>query len=155
MVNIKGLNTEQRNQKTEDLDLLSTKQILQIMNEEDLNVVSGIKQALDKIEKVINVMVETLKNKGRIIYVGAGTSGRTGIIDAVECGPTFGCTDEFIGLIAGGNNAVFKAVEGAEDNKELCVEDLKNINFSKNDLFSEYLFPDNIIKRFIDLKNNK
>ena len=133
-VDIKSLGTEQRNSKTDNIDLLSARQIIEIMNEEDLNVVAGIKKAIPQIEKVVEVIVETLRNSGRVIYVGAGTSGRTGIIDAVQCGPTFGCTDEFIGLIAGGNNAVFKAVEGAEDSKELCVQDLKDINFSSKDL---------------------
>lgn len=134
MVNIKNLGTEQRNQKTLHLDELSALEIVSIMNEEDLNVVAGVKQALPQIAATIPAMVETLKNGGRIVYVGAGTSGRTGIIDAVECGPTFGCTNEFLGLIAGGNNAVFKAVEGAEDRKDLCVQDLKDNNFSSKDM---------------------
>ena len=94
MLDINGLGTEQRNDKTKDLDLMSTMEIIQIMNEEDLNVVAGVKKALPQIEKVVGVMQETLKNGGRIVYVGAGTSGRTGIIDAVECGPTFSCTYE-------------------------------------------------------------
>ena len=134
MVNINHLGTEQRNEKTKDLDLLSTMEIIQIMNEEDLNVVAGVKQALPQIEKVVHAMIEALSNGGRIVYVGAGTSGRTGIIDAVECGPTFSCTYEFLGLIAGGYGAIVKAVEGAEDKKELCVEDLKNNNFTEKDL---------------------
>lgn len=134
MEQLNNLSTEQRNSKTSDLDLLSIKEIIEIMNNEDLNVVSAVKKALPQIEIVIEAMVHTLKNNGRIVYTGAGTSGRTGIIDAVECGPTFGCTDEFIGLIAGGNNAVFKAVEGAEDSKQLGEDDLKSINFSENDL---------------------
>lgn len=134
MVNINHLGTEQRNEKTKDLDLLSTMEIIQIMNEEDLNVVAGVKQALPQIEKVVHAMIEALSNGGRIVYVGAGTSGRTGIIDAVECGPTFSCTYEFLGLIAGGYGAIVKAVEGAEDKKELCVEDLKNNSFTEKDL---------------------
>ncbi len=134
MEELNNLATEKRNEKTKDLDLLSIREIITIMNQEDLNVVAAVKKALPQIEKVIEVMVETLKNKGRIIYIGAGTSGRTGIIDAVECGPTFGCTDEFQGLIAGGYGAIFKAVEGAEDSKQLAVEDLKQINFSAKDL---------------------
>ncbi|MDO4378902.1 MAG: N-acetylmuramic acid 6-phosphate etherase [Erysipelotrichia bacterium] len=134
MEELNNLATEKRNEKTKDLDLLSIREIITIMNQEDLNVVAAVKKALPQIEKVIEVMVETLKNKGRIIYIGAGTSGRTGIIDAVECDPTFGCTDEFYGLIAGGYGAIFKAVEGAEDNKQLAVEDLKQINFSAKDL---------------------
>ena len=135
MVDIKNLGTEQRNEKTKDLDLLSTMQILEIMNEEDLNVVSGVKKVLPQIEKVVEAMVITLKNGGRIIYAGAGTSGRTGIIDAVECGPTFGCTNEFLGLMAGGYDAIVKAVEGNEDDKELCINDLKTNNFTNKDLF--------------------
>lgn len=134
MLNINHLGTEQRNEKTKDLDLLSTMEIIQIMNEEDLNVVAGVKQALPQIEKVVHAMIEALSNGGRVVYVGAGTSGRTGIIDAVECGPTFSCTYEFLGLIAGGYGAIVKAVEGAEDKKELCVEDLKNNNFTEKDL---------------------
>ncbi|WP_294562535.1 N-acetylmuramic acid 6-phosphate etherase [uncultured Traorella sp.] len=135
MVEIKNLGTEQRNEKTKDLDTLSTMDIIKIMNEEDLNVVAGVKKALPQIEKVVSAMIETLSNGGRIIYAGAGTSGRTGIIDAVECGPTFSCTNEFIGLIAGGYGAIVKAVEGAEDKKELCVEDLKKNDFTSKDLF--------------------
>lgn len=134
MTDIKNIGTEQRNEKTKDLDLLSTMDILKIMNEEDLNVVAGVKKALPQIEKVVEAMIVALKNGGRVIYVGAGTSGRTGIIDAVECGPTFSCTNEFLGLIAGGYGAIVKAVEGAEDKKELCVEDLKNNNFTSKDL---------------------
>lgn len=134
MTDIKNIGTEQRNEKTKDLDLLSTMDILKIMNEEDLNVVAGVKKALPQIEKVVEAMIVALKNGGRVIYVGAGTSGRTGIIDAVECGPTFSCTYEFLGLIAGGYDAIVKAVEGAEDKKELCVEDLKNNNFTSKDL---------------------
>lgn len=134
MTDIKNIGTEQRNEKTKDLDLLSTMDILKIMNEEDLNVVAGVKKALPQIEKVVEAMIVALKNGGRVIYVGAGTSGRTGIIDAVECGPTFSCTCEFLGLIAGGYGAIVKAVEGAEDKKELCVEDLKNNNFTSKDL---------------------
>ncbi len=134
MVNINNLGTEQRNTKTLNLDALSTREIIEIMNEEDLNVVAGVKKAVPAIETVVKAMIETLKNGGRIIYTGAGTSGRMGIIDAVECGPTFGCTTEFMGLIAGGNGAVFKAVEGAEDSKELGVKDLKENNFTNKDL---------------------
>ncbi len=134
MVNIDSLGTETRNPKTQDLDLLSTDEILQIMNEEDLNVVAGIKDAIPKIKDVVLAAAETVRNGGRVIYIGAGTSGRTGLIDSVECGPTFGCTDEFTGVLAGGLQAVVKPVEGAEDNKELAVEDLKKINVTNKDL---------------------
>lgn len=129
------LKTEQRNEKTEDLDLLSVNEMLRIMNEEDMNAVKAVKEVLPQIEAVIQAMTETLKNGGRIIYAGAGTSGRMGILDAVECGPTFGCTDEFTALIAGGHEAVFKAAEGAEDSEEAGMRDLKNISFRKDDMY--------------------
>ena len=135
MVDIRNLGTEQRNEKTAELDSLSTMEILQIMNEEDYNVVRAVGKALPQIEAVVQQMIKTLENGGRVIYTGAGTSGRTGIIDAVECGPTFGCTNEFLGLIAGGYGAIFKAVEGAEDSEELGVQDLKENDFSAKDMF--------------------
>ena len=132
-VNISHLGTENRNSKTENIDLLSTKEIIEIMNEEDLNVVSAIKKALPQIEVLINECIKAYKRGGRIIYIGAGTSGRLGLMDAVEVVPTYN-SDRFIGLIAGGSNAFIKAVEGAEDSKELGVNDLKSINLANNDL---------------------
>lgn len=133
MVKIDNLKTENRNSKTENLDSLSINEILGIMNDEDQNVLSTIKDSIPSIEKVIEQTVNTYNNGGRIIYVGAGTSGRLGLMDAVEVVPTFN-SDRFIGLIAGGDNAFVKAVEGAEDSKELCVNDLKNISFSNKDI---------------------
>lgn len=134
MVEIAHLATETRNPKTKDLDLLSTAEILSIMNEEDLNVVAGIKEALPQIEKVVEYAAQTIQNGGRVIYIGAGTSGRTGLIDAVETGPTFNCTkDEFLGILAGGLPAVKKSQEGAEDDKDLAVKDCKEVNMTAND----------------------
>ena len=134
MVKINNLKTEKTNPKTKDLDLLSTSEILSIMNEEDLNVVAAVKKALPQIEEVVKACVETIKNKGRVIYIGSGTSGRTGLIDAVECGPTFSCTDEFIGVLSGGYNAIVKAKEGSEDDEQQAIIDLKEINISNSDL---------------------
>jgi len=134
MVKIDHLGTEKRNPKTQDLDLLSTHEVLSIMNEEDLNVVSGIKKALPQIENVVNACAETIRNGGRVVYIGAGTSGRTGLIDSVECGPTFGCTNEFMGILAGGLPAVIKAKEGVEDDKVQAVADVKEINLSSKDM---------------------
>jgi len=134
MVEIRNIGTEQRNKKSANLDELSTREIITLMNEEDLNVVAGIKEELPNIEKCIEAMIKVLKNKGHIFYMGAGTSGRVGIIDAVECGPTFGCTDEFQAIIAGGDGAVFKAVEGSEDDEIQAVKDLKEKGFTKNDM---------------------
>ena len=132
MVKIDNLKTENRNSKTENLDALDTSEILKIMNEEDSNVLSTIKDALDDIDKLIKQTIKAYKNGGRIIYLGAGTSGRLGLMDAVEVVPTFN-SDRFVGLIAGGDNAFVKAVEGAEDSKELAVKDLKNLGFNEKD----------------------
>ena len=133
MVKIDNLGTEKRNPKTENLDSLSTLEILQIMNEEDQNVLNTIKQALPNIDKLVQECIKAYNNGGRIIYVGAGTSGRLGLMDAVEVVPTYN-SDRFVGLIAGGEHAFVKAVEGAEDSKELCVNDLKAFNFSNKDI---------------------
>ncbi len=132
MVNLNGIVTETRNEKTKEIDLLSVKQILGIMNEEDLNVVAAIKDAIPQIEALINETIKAYKNGGRIIYLGAGTSGRMGLMDAVEVVPTFN-SERFIGLIAGGDMAFVKAVEGAEDSKELCVNDLKGLDLNEKD----------------------
>jgi N-acetylmuramic acid 6-phosphate etherase len=134
MVNISNLKTEVRNEKTMNLDLLSVKEIIEIMNDEDINVIETIKKSLPEIEKLINTTIEVIADGGRIIYIGAGTSGRMGLMDAVECRPTFNCDDEFIGLIAGGEKAFIRAAEGAEDSKEMAVADLKNINLSSKDI---------------------
>jgi len=132
MVNLNGIVTETRNEKTKEIDLLSVKEILGIMNEEDLNVVAAIKDAIPQIEALINETIKAYKNGGRIIYIGAGTSGRMGLMDAVEVVPTFN-SERFIGLIAGGDMAFVKAVEGAEDSKELCVNDLKGLELNDKD----------------------
>lgn len=131
-VNISGLATETRNERTKELDLLSVREILEIMNDEDLNVIAAVKKAIPDVEKLINETAKAYNNGGRIIYIGAGTSGRLGLMDAVEVVPTFN-SDRFVGLIAGGDNAFVKAVEGAEDSKELCVEDLKRLELSDKD----------------------
>ena len=132
MVNLNGLSTETRNAKTQDLDLKSVKEIIELMNEEDLNVLSAIKEAIPQIEALINETIKSYKNGGRIIYIGAGTSGRLGLMDAVEVVPTFN-SERFVGLIAGGDMAFVKAVEGAEDSKELCVNDLKGLDLNEKD----------------------
>ena len=132
MVNISNLGTESRNEKTKDLDLLSVGEIISIMNEEDLNVVEAVRKALPQIETLIKQTIKAYKQGGRIIYIGAGTSGRLGLMDAVEVVPTYN-SDRFVGLIAGGDNAFVKAVEGAEDSKELCVNDLKDLGLNDKD----------------------
>ena len=104
------------------------------MNEEDGKVAEAIKETLPDVEEAVKIIVRNLKNGGRLIYMGAGTSGRLGVLDAVECSPTFGTTDEVQGIIAGGEGAFIKAVEGAEDSKELAEEELKKLNIGKNDI---------------------
>ena len=134
MINLKKLTTEQRNEKSMDLDLMKVDEIITLMNEEDLNVITGIKKAIPSIKEVIEIGIDIIKNNGRIIYVGAGTSGRLGILDAVECPPTFGVDyNTFIGLIAGGEKAFIKAQEGAEDSKELAIKDLEEIKVTNKD----------------------
>lgn len=132
---LEHLTTETRNEKTMNLDEMSTIELLTIMNEEDEKVARAVKAELPSIAKAVDAIVHAKKQGGRLIYMGAGTSGRIGLLDAVECPPTFG-TDpgEVIGLIAGGEKAFIKAVEGAEDSKELGVGDLKEIQLTSSDI---------------------
>lgn len=133
-VNISHLGTESRNSKTMELDLLSTEEILQIMNEEDQRVIETIHDALPQIRQAVEAVICALNRGGRLIYAGAGTSGRIGIMDAVECVPTFSTTEEVQGIIAGGNGAFVKAVEGAEDSKELAYSDLEKLKLTEKDV---------------------
>ena len=127
--------SETRNAETLNIDLLSTDAILQKINEEDQKVALAIKPALNNIGIAVDMIVDAFRDNGRLIYLGAGTSGRLGILDAVECIPTFSVKkDMVIGIIAGGERAIKYAVEGAEDNQEASIEDLKAINFSAKDV---------------------
>lgn len=133
-MNLAKLTTEQRNSHSMHLDTLSTGDVLRIINDEDQSVAHSVKQELPQIEKVIEVIKENLNRGGRLIYVGAGTSGRLGVLDAAECVPTFNVDPSIVqGLIAGGMPAMTAAVEGAEDSPELGEEDLKNIQLSDKD----------------------
>lgn len=132
---LEQLATEQRNQRTMDMDNMSVRQIAEVMNEEDNHVIEAVQKAISQIECLIDCAVEALSSSGRIIYIGAGTSGRLGILDAVECPPTFGVSyDTVVGVIAGGDNAFVKAKEGAEDNAKEGMEDLKKIDLTPKDL---------------------
>jgi N-acetylmuramic acid 6-phosphate etherase len=132
---LENLSTETRNDKTSNLDEMTTKQILTAMNEEDINVPKAVGNEIEQIEKIVNKVIESFKKGGRLIYIGAGTSGRLGILDAVECPPTFGTEKEMVqGLIAGGLEAFTVAVEGAEDREDFAVEDLKQISLNENDI---------------------
>ena len=127
--------TETRNRNTMNLDIMSSFEIVKAMNDEDRNVPSAIEKALDRIAYAVDEIVKTFKNGGRLFYIGAGTSGRLGVLDASECPPTFGVNhDMVIGIIAGGDSALRNPIEGAEDSFELCQKDLENYQFSENDI---------------------
>ena len=134
-VNIKKITTEGRNQNTLDIDKVSTRDILVKLNNEDKTVAYAVEKAIDDITKCVDMVYEVFMNDGRLIYIGAGTSGRIGLIDAVECRPTYGVSPEMVQcLMAGGVGAMVQAVEGAEDSKTMAVEDLKRINLTSKDI---------------------
>ena len=129
------LTTEQSNAHTANLDEMSPLQIVQAMNREDATVPLAIEKELPIIAKVIEVTAVKLSNTGRLLYIGAGTSGRLGVLDAAECPPTFYTDPEMVqGLIAGGEKAMFKAIEGAEDSEQLGQQALQEIHLTKNDV---------------------
>ncbi len=127
--------SEGRNPETMDIDLLSSLEIVQRINQQDQLVPLAVEKVLPEIALAVDLITEAFKNGGRLIYTGAGTSGRLGVLDASECPPTFGVSDQMvIGVIAGGKEAMFKAKEGAEDSAELGAKELKAINFTANDV---------------------
>lgn len=135
MREITTLETEQRNINTINFDNLSTLEMVKTMRNEDYAISEAIQRAEHEIAALIDETSSTLKNDGRIIYIGAGTSGRLGVLDSSECPPTFGVSPELIkGIIAGGEYALRNAVEGAEDNLSLGQEDLMKINLTPNDI---------------------
>ena len=134
-VDLKKIGTEQRNKNTMNIDMLSTMEIVTKLNDEDKTVPVAVGAALGQIAALVDEIVEAFYNDGRLIYMGAGTSGRIGILDAVECRPTYGVSDEMVQcLMAGGEGAMTKAVEGAEDSKEMAIADLKKINITSKDI---------------------
>jgi N-acetylmuramic acid 6-phosphate etherase len=134
-MNLDTLSTETPNPKTADLDLMTPMEFVKMMNHENTRVFEAVEKALPNIAKTIEIVARQFKAGGRLIYAGAGTSGRIGLMDAVECVPTFGVDEGMVvGLIAGGQGAFVKAVEGAEDSKGLCVADLKALGFSTQDV---------------------
>ena len=133
-VEINQLTTEKRNPNTMHLDQMTVGQVLELMNKEDQQVPEAIAEALGQIEAAVETIIQSLKAGGRLIYFGAGTSCRLGILDAAECVPTFGVSpDLVVGLIAGGDKAMVEAVEGAEDSLTLAEEDFKKLNLNAND----------------------
>ncbi len=127
--------SEGRNPETMDIDLLPSLDIVQRINQQDKLVPLAVEKVLPEIALAVDKITSAFKAGGRLVYMGAGTSGRLGVLDASECPPTFGVTDKMvIGLIAGGPEAILKAKEGAEDSPLLGEQDLKNINFNKSDV---------------------
>ena len=135
MIDLSVLVTESRNKETMGLDQMTPLEIVTVMNREDGKAVEAVEEVLPQIAQAIVWCTDSLKQKGRIIYMGAGTSGRLGVLDAVECPPTFGVSpDVVVGLMAGGSAAFVKAVEGAEDSQIMGEEDLKEIHLSPADI---------------------
>jgi N-acetylmuramic acid 6-phosphate etherase len=118
-----------------DLEKMSTRELLQSINKEDQTVAIAVENVIPKIEALVVVIVKKMALGGRLFYIGAGTSGRLGILDASECPPTFGVSDDkIIGLIAGGDLAIRKAVENAEDDSQQAFKDLQNFDINRNDV---------------------
>ncbi|WP_029593628.1 N-acetylmuramic acid 6-phosphate etherase [Franconibacter pulveris] len=134
-MNLGSLVSESRNPQTMDLDALSTLEMVTRFNEQDARVAQAVKATLPEVAQAVDAAADALRAGGRIIYMGAGTSGRLGVLDASECPPTFGVPHGLVvGLIAGGPGALLKAVEGAEDDPQLGEEDLKALNLTARDL---------------------
>lgn len=135
MIDLSTLTTERRNLATTNLDQMSVHEALTKMNQEDKGVAEAVALALPEIEKVATATIAAFNKGGRLIYMGAGTSGRLGVLDAAECVPTFGVpASQVVGLIAGGDKAMTLAVEGAEDSLALGKQDLIDLALSENDI---------------------
>ena len=127
--------TEQRNPNSMNVDSLSALEIVQLMNQEDKQVPLAIEKCLPQIVQAVECIVTAFQQGGRLVYIGAGTSGRLGVLDASECPPTFGVSPEMVkGIIAGGERALRHPIEGAEDSKAQAVVDLQTIQFSSKDV---------------------
>ena len=135
-IDLKKLNTEKSNEKSKGFDCMSTSEQLDVFLEDNDQMISALRAEKNNISKTIDLATDVLKNKGRVFYIGSGTSGRLGVLDASEVPPTFGVTPNttFIGIIAGGDHALRNSIEGVEDNKESAISDLNSFNFSSNDI---------------------
>ena len=134
-INLSSMVTESRNPASSQIDTLSALEILKVINNEDKKVPFAVEERLPEIAKAVSLIAEAFAQGGRLIYCGAGTSGRLGILDASECPPTYGTPREMVvGLIAGGNTAILQAVENAEDSREMGEQDLRNLNFNARDV---------------------
>lgn len=133
--NLSKLITEGRNPNTMNIDCVSTEEMIRLINEEDKKVALAVEKEISSIARAVDVIAEKLRKDGRLIYIGAGTSGRIGILDASECPPTYGTDPSMVqGLIAGGPDAILRAVEGAEDDGLRGVQDLKDVKLSDKDV---------------------
>ena len=127
--------TESQNPRTMAIDSLPTLEILQVINEEDQKVALAVHAVLPQIAQAVDAIVHAIENGGRLFYVGAGASGRTGVIDAVECVPTYSTLPELVqGILAGGDRAMMRSVEGAEDDRDLAVRDLQGRGLNGKDI---------------------
>ncbi|ORM75247.1 N-acetylmuramic acid 6-phosphate etherase [Pantoea wallisii] len=134
-IDLSQMITEGRNPASQNIDELSTEAMLRVINDEDKKVALAVEAIVPQIAQTVDAITAAFSHGGRLIYCGAGTSGRLGILDASECPPTFGTPrSQVVGLIAGGHTAILQAVENAEDNAEQGAQDLKDINFSARDV---------------------
>lgn len=135
MENFATLTTEKINPATAHIDKCSTLEMVKLINDEDKKVAAAVESVLPEIARAVDAIAESFNRGGRLFYIGAGTSGRLGVLDASECPPTFGVSSDMVqGLIAGGEGALIKAVEGAEDNRSLAAKDLTEKNFCAADV---------------------
>ena len=142
MSELSRLVSEERNPGTMDIDLMSTTEILTTINREDRTVAEAVSRVIPEVVKAVDAIVATFERGGRLVYIGAGTSGRLGVLDASECPPTFGVPyGMVVGLIAGGPDALTNAAEGAEDNVAQGAADLDAIKFSSRDIVVASPFP--------------
>lgn len=133
-IDLSGLDTEQWNPRSEGLDLLPTEEMLRVFHREDETVAAAVGRALPEIARLVDAVAEAMGAGGRLFYIGAGTSGRLGVLDASECPPTFNVPEDLVqGLIAGGDFALRHAVEGVEDRPEAGAEDLRTAGFGARD----------------------
>ena len=134
MNNRGDLNTEQQNENSLNIDKMEVEEILHAINNEDASIATAVKTAIPQIKETINHTLYSIKNGGRVFYVGAGTSGRLGVLDASEIPPTFSAsTDNFIGIISGGDKALRRSIEGAEDNAMEAIKDLEGFKLDNKD----------------------
>ena len=135
MIKRETLKTEQQNENTVAIDQFSILEVLKTINDEDQKISSAVRESLPEIAQVINYAKTALVGGGRVFYIGAGTSGRLGVLDASECPPTYSApSDWFIGIIAGGDKALRNSIEGAEDKQDSAIEDLRKFDITDNDL---------------------